>query len=151
MESEKSRARKSAEELSGFLVDLYAKREASRGFAFNLDDPMLVSMERDFEAHFPYQETADQLTVMEEIKADMQQIKPMDRLVCGDVGYGKTELAMRSAFRAVLCGKQCAVLCPTTILAEQHYENFLKRFEAFDFINIKLLSRAIDRKTQKDS
>ncbi|NIZ41222.1 transcription-repair coupling factor [Entomospira entomophila] len=145
----KSRARKSAEELSGFLVDLYAKREASRGFAFTLEDPMLMSMERDFEAHFPYQETEDQLTVMEEIKADMQQIKPMDRLVCGDVGYGKTELAMRSAFRAVLCGKQCAVLCPTTILAEQHYENFLKRFAAFDFINIKLLSRTVDRKTQK--
>ncbi|WDI36657.1 transcription-repair coupling factor [Entomospira culicis] len=145
----KSRAQKSAEELSGFLVDLYAKREASRGFSFAINDPMLTQMEREFEAHFPYQETVDQLTVMEEIHHDMELQKPMDRLVCGDVGFGKTELAMRSAMRSVLCGKQCAVLCPTTILAEQHYENFCKRFEQFDFITIKLLSRTVDRKEQR--
>lgn len=145
----KQKAQKSAQELSEFLVKLYSRREALQGFSFSLKDPMLVNMEQEFESHFPYQETADQLTVMEEIKTDMEKQKPMDRLICGDVGYGKTELAMRSAFRSVLCGKQCAVLCPTTILAEQHYANFKKRFEKFSFIKIALLSRTVDRKTQK--
>ena len=142
--AKKSQARKSAEELADYLLDLYAKREASQGFAYPADDQFQL----EFEADFPYQETADQLVAIAEIKKDMESPKPMDRLVCGDVGYGKTELAMRAAFKAVMSGKQVVILCPTTILAEQHYKNFLQRFHRFSFIRIALLSRMVDRKKQ---
>ena len=142
--AKKSQARKSAEELADYLLDLYAKREASQGFAYPPDDQFQL----EFEADFPYQETADQLVAISEIKKDMESQKPMDRLVCGDVGYGKTELAMRAAFKAVMAGKQVVILCPTTILAEQHYKNFLQRFHRFSFIRIALLSRMVDRKKQ---
>ncbi len=142
--AKKAQARKSAQELADYLLDLYAKREASQGFAYPPDDQFQL----EFEADFPYQETPDQLVTIQEIKQDMQSPKPMDRLVCGDVGYGKTELAMRAAFKAVMAGKQVVILCPTTILAEQHYKNFLQRFQRFSFIRIALLSRMVDRKKQ---
>jgi transcription-repair coupling factor (superfamily II helicase) len=144
--SKKTVARKSAEELADYLLKLYAEREMAQGFAFPPDD----TFQLEFEADFPYQETQDQLHAIEEIKADMEKPKPMDRLLCGDVGYGKTELAMRATFKAVMAGKQAAVLCPTTILAEQHYENFIKRFERFSFIRIALISRFVDTKTQNE-
>ncbi|MGL4524459.1 MAG: transcription-repair coupling factor [Spirochaetia bacterium] len=141
----KAYAQKSAEELADYLIDLYAKREASEGFVYPPDDEFQL----EFEADFPHQETPDQLTTIVEIKNDMQMARPMDRLVCGDVGYGKTELAMRAAFKAAMAGKQIIMLCPTTILAEQHYKNFLTRFARFSFIKIELLSRFVERKKQK--
>jgi transcription-repair coupling factor (superfamily II helicase) len=101
-----------------------------------------------FEASFPYQETEDQLTSIDEVKKDMEAPRPMDRLICGDVGYGKTEVAMRAAFKAVMGGKQVALLCPTTILAEQHYENFCDRFKRFP-IEVGHLSRFVTKKDQK--
>ncbi|MCL2520541.1 MAG: transcription-repair coupling factor [Spirochaetaceae bacterium] len=140
-QNRKSKASKAAEELANYLIDIYAKRESSLGFAFPPDDEFQL----EFEADFPYTETPDQLESMREIKADMELIRPMDRLVIGDVGYGKTELAMRSAFKAAMAGKQTAILCPTTILAEQHFNNFLERFKRFDFVRIALLSRFVDR------
>lgn len=143
--AKKAQAQKNAEKLADYLLDLYAQREASQGFAFPPDDQFQL----EFEANFPYQETPDQLVSMQEIKKDMESPRPMDRLVCGDVGYGKTELAMRAAFKAVMAGKQVIMLCPTTILAEQHYKNFVQRFEHFSFISIALLSRMIDKKKQK--
>ncbi len=146
--AKKARARKSAEELSGYLIDIYAKRQNAQGFAFTHDDPYIKELEMEFDAHFSFQETEDQLTVMADIKRDMESTRPMDRLVCGDVGYGKTELAMRAAFKAAISGKQCAVLCPTTILAEQHYENFKRRFAPFDFVRITMLSRLVPKKEQ---
>src|SRR5699024_11188862 len=102
------------------LIKLYAEREARKGFAFSPD----TDMQREFEARFPYQETEDQLRCIEEIKRDMEKERPMDRLLCGDVGYGKTEVAIRAAFKAVADGKQVAILVPTTILAQQHYQTF---------------------------
>jgi transcription-repair coupling factor (superfamily II helicase) len=140
----KNKAAKSAEELAGYLLDVYARREETKGFAYPPDDDFQL----EFEADFPYQETPDQLETMREIKADMEKERPMDRLVCGDVGYGKTELAMRAAFKAVMAGKQAAILCPTTILAEQHYKNFIERFKRFGFVRFALLSRFVDKKRQ---
>lgn len=140
----KNKVRKSVEDLADMLIQLYAKREKAVGFAFPTDDDFQVA----FEASFPYQETADQLNAISEIKADMERPKPMDRLLCGDVGFGKTEVAMRAAFKAVMGGKQVAFLCPTTILAEQHYENFLERFKQFP-VSIAMLSRFVSRKDQK--
>lgn len=144
--AKKTQAKKNAEDLAEFLLALYAKREASQGFAYPPDDQFQL----EFEANFPYQETPDQLLAMEEIKKDMESIRPMDRLVCGDVGYGKTELAMRAAFKSVMAGKQVVMLCPTTILAEQHYKSFLQRFERFSFIRIALLSRMVEKKAQRE-
>jgi len=105
------------------LVGLYAERKARPGFKFSEDGPM----HRELEAAFPFQETPDQLRTMAEVKSDMEAPNPMDRLVCGDVGYGKTEVAVRAAFKAVCDHKQAAVLVPTTILAEQHYQTFSER------------------------
>ncbi len=119
----KEKARKNAEELAGELVHLYALREHSPGYAFAPDTDWQVT----FEASFPFTETPDQLKCIDEIKADMEAPRCMDRLVCGDVGYGKTEIAFRAAFKAVMSGKQVAFLAPTVILAQQHYENFLRR------------------------
>ncbi|MBL8965437.1 MAG: DEAD/DEAH box helicase, partial [Spirochaetaceae bacterium] len=119
-ENRKNKVRKSVEELAERLIRIYARRKAARGYAFPPDSDWQLA----FEASFPYEETVDQLRCIEEVKADMESVKPMDRLVCGDVGYGKTEIAMRACFKAATAGKQVAFLAPTTILAEQHFENF---------------------------
>ena len=140
----KAKARQSAEDLAGKLIALYAKRKNSVGFAFQKDNDMQLQ----FEASFPYDETPDQLTCIEDIKADMESPHVMDRLICGDVGYGKTEIAFRAAFKAVLSGKQVAFLAPTTILAEQHYRNFQKRIGDFP-VTCAQLSRIVPPKEQK--
>jgi transcription-repair coupling factor (superfamily II helicase) len=143
-EGRKSRVKKSVEDIAEHLVALYSKRKAAPGFAFP-DDTEWQTM---FEAAFPYEETQDQLRCVDEIKADMEAPFPMDRLVCGDVGYGKTEVAVRACFKAVMGGKQIAFLAPTTILAEQHYENFVQRFERFP-VKVAMLSRLVDGKTAR--
>jgi transcription-repair coupling factor (superfamily II helicase) len=143
-DTKKNKVRKSVEDLADMLVKLYARRLNAKGFAFAEDNDFQIA----FEASFPYQETEDQLTSIEEVKKDMEAPRPMDRLICGDVGYGKTEVAMRAAFKAVMGGKQVALLCPTTILAEQHYENFCDRFKRFP-IEIGHLSRFVTKKDQK--
>lgn len=137
-QNKKERARKSVEDLADMLLEIYSEREQSRGFRFSPD----TEWQLDFEARFPYEETEDQLRSIAEIKADMESDKPMDRLLCGDTGYGKTEVAMRAAFKAVVDGKQAVLIAPTTILAGQHYENFLKRFEGFP-VRIELVSRFV--------
>jgi transcription-repair coupling factor (superfamily II helicase) len=118
------------------LLSIYAEREVVTGFSFSSD----TVWQGEMEASFPYEETPDQLKAVQAIKQDMEQIKPMDRLVCGDVGYGKTEVALRAAFKAVMDGRQAAVLVPTTVLAQQHYETFSERLRAFP-INVAVLSR----------
>ncbi|HUV07977.1 MAG TPA: transcription-repair coupling factor [Spirochaetia bacterium] len=143
-ENRKIRVRKSVEELAGRLVRLYAKRRETVGIAVPPD----TDWQGEFEAGFPYQETEDQLRCIEEVKRDMEQPHPMDRLVCGDVGYGKTEIALRASFKAVMGGRQVALLAPTTILVEQHFETFLERFEHFP-VRIGMLSRFRSRKEQK--
>lgn len=140
----KQRVKQSTAELARKLVALYAEREKIKGFAYSSDTPW----QRDFEDTFEYQETEDQLRSIEEVKADMESMKPMDRLLCGDVGFGKTEVALRSAFKAVGDSKQVAYLCPTTILAMQHYETFLKRMESFP-IKVEMLSRFRTASEQK--
>ncbi|WP_079477403.1 transcription-repair coupling factor [Halobacillus salinus] len=142
----KSRVQSSVEDIADDLIQLYAEREASKGHAFSKDDEMM----RDFEAAFPYEETEDQIRCIEEIKEDMERIRPMDRLLCGDVGYGKTEVAIRAAFKAILDGKQVAILVPTTILAQQHYETLQERFQGFG-INIGLMSRFRSKKQQTET
>lgn len=132
----KQRVKQSTAELAKKLVALYAQREKAKGFAYSDDTPW----QRDFEDTFQYQETDDQLRSIEEVKSDMESVKPMDRLLCGDVGFGKTEVALRASFKAVGDSKQVAYLCPTTILAMQHYETFLKRMESFP-IKVEMLSR----------
>lgn len=143
-ENRKNRVKQAVEELAQKLIDLYSRRKASRGFAFPKDNEWQAA----FEAAFPYEDTADQITVTQEIKEDMERDVPMDRLICGDVGYGKTEIAMRAAFKAVLGGKQVAFMAPTTILAEQHYETCLERFKNFP-VTIKVLSRFVSASEQK--
>ncbi|MFP4113705.1 MAG: transcription-repair coupling factor [Spirochaetales bacterium] len=143
-ESRKSRVRKNVEDLAERLVKLYSRRRRARGFAFPEDTEWQVQ----FEATFPYEETEDQLRAIDEVKADMERPQPMDRLVCGDVGYGKTEVAMRAAFKAVTAGKQVAILAPTTILAEQHYESFTERMSDFP-VKIGMLSRFVAPTDQK--
>ncbi|MFQ5401400.1 MAG: transcription-repair coupling factor [Anaerolineae bacterium] len=132
----KARAQKAADELAADLLALYAARETVSGHAFAPGGEWLTELE----ASFPHRETEDQLRVIDEVKADMQRPRPMDRLVCGDVGYGKTEVALRSAFIAVLDGKQVAVLVPTTILAQQHYHTFRRRLAPFP-VKVEMLSR----------
>jgi len=127
------------------LIALYAKREQSKGFAFYPDD----EIQHDFEERFPYVETDDQLQSIAEIKADMERPRPMERLLCGDVGFGKTEVALRASMKCVLAGKQCAILVPTTVLAWQHYQTALRRFEGFP-VNIELLSRYRTPKQQTE-
>ncbi|MGP4073775.1 transcription-repair coupling factor [Piscibacillus sp. B03] len=142
----KSRVQSSVEDIADDLIQLYAEREASKGHAFSPD----TEMQRDFEAAFPYEETEDQVRCIEEIKRDMERERPMDRLLCGDVGYGKTEVAVRAAFKAVMDNKQVAVLVPTTILAQQHFETFQERFQEFG-VNVGLLSRFKTAKQQKET
>lgn len=132
----KARARKAVKEIAAQLIRLYAARRASKGYAYSPDTPW----QRELEDAFPYTETPDQLAAIDEVKHDMEQPVPMDRLICGDVGYGKTEIAVRAAFKAVQDGKQVAVLVPTTLLAQQHYITFSDRMAQFP-VDIRQLSR----------
>ncbi len=132
----KAKARKAAKDMAGELIQLYAARKRQEGFAFAADSPW----QREFEDNFPYPETDDQLRCISEIKSDMESPIPMDRLLCGDVGYGKTEVALRAVMKAVMDGKQVAILVPTTVLAQQHYQTILARFRGFP-VNVDVLSR----------
>ncbi len=143
-ENKKAKARKSAEALAQNLVQLYARRQSSHGYPFAKDNDWQLK----FEAEFEFDETEDQLTCIQDIKDDMESTKVMDRLVCGDVGYGKTEVAFRAAFKAVMSGKQVAFLAPTTILAEQHFRTFNDRLHEFP-LKTALLSRMVSAKEQK--
>ena len=145
-EKTKARARKRAEDMAEDLLKLYALRESKKGFAFNEDDKDQI----EFEKEFPYEETKDQLKVTEEIKKDMESSKPMDRLLCGDVGYGKTEVAFRAIFKCILSGKQAAILCPTTILSSQHFQNALDRFKSFP-VDIAVLNRFVTQSKLKET
>ncbi|MBO5316961.1 MAG: transcription-repair coupling factor [Oscillospiraceae bacterium] len=140
----KAKARKAAKDMAGELIQLYAARKRQEGFAFAADSPW----QREFEDNFPYPETDDQLRCIAEIKGDMETPTPMDRLLCGDVGFGKTEVALRAVMKAVMDGKQVAILVPTTVLAQQHYQTILSRFRGFP-VNIDVLSRFRTPKQQK--
>ena len=143
-ENRKTKVKKSVEELAERLLALYSKRRKIQGFRFPPD----ANWQAEFEAAFPYQETPDQLQCIEEVKADMEEAFPMDRLICGDVGFGKTEIALRAAFKAVTAGKQVAFLAPTTILVEQHYENLESRLARFP-VRVGMLSRFVSAVEQK--
>ncbi|MFH5811871.1 transcription-repair coupling factor [Companilactobacillus sp. FL22-1] len=142
----KRKVQSNIEDIADDLIDLYAKREAEKGFAFPKDD----QMQHDFDNAFPYPETPDQLRSTDEIKRDMEKAHPMDRLLVGDVGFGKTEVALRAAFKAVEAGKQVIFLAPTTLLVQQHYETMKDRFEGFP-VNIGILSRFQTRKQSKET
>ena len=142
----KAKAKKAVEDMAYDLLELYAKREKLKGFAFSPDTPW----QSQFEDFFPYEETEGQLNSVIEIKKDMEKPKPMDRLLCGDVGYGKTEVALRAAFKAIMEGKQVAILVPTTILAQQHYNTIMDRFGNFP-IKVAMLSRFRTANVQKVS
>jgi transcription-repair coupling factor (superfamily II helicase) len=135
-EQVKARARRAVAEIADELLELYASREVVQGHAFSPD----AQWQAEMEASFPYAETEDQLVAIEAVKYDMEQRRPMDRLICGDVGYGKTEVALRAAFKAIMDGKQVAILVPTTVLAQQHYTNFSRRLAAFP-VGVAMLSR----------
>ncbi len=141
----KQRVKNSCQDMAKELVELYAQRESIKGIGFSAD----TEWQRDFEAAFPYEETDDQLRCIEEVKRDMEKSRPMERLLCGDVGYGKTEVAMRAAFKAVMSGYQVAYLVPTTILANQHYNNFRQRMKDYP-VNIACLSRFCTPMQQKN-
>ena len=132
----KAKARKAAKDMAGELIKLYAARKRQEGFAFGADTPW----QQEFEDNFPYPETDDQLRCISEIKSDMEAPVPMDRLLCGDVGFGKTEVALRAVMKAIMDGKQVAILVPTTVLAQQHYQTAVSRFRGFP-VNIDVLSR----------
>jgi transcription-repair coupling factor (superfamily II helicase) len=140
----KARVKKAMADMTGELLKLYAQRKAAQGTPFSPD----TNMQHEFEDAFDFNETDDQLTAIADIKRDMESTQPMDRLLCGDVGYGKTEVAMRAAFKAVQDGKQVAVLTPTTVLSFQHYESFKKRFANFP-VNVEMISRFRTPKEQK--
>ncbi|WP_443872888.1 transcription-repair coupling factor, partial [Mitsuokella multacida] len=142
----KARAKKSVEDIAQKLIEIYAKRKDAKGHAFPPDD----ASQREFEDAFPYEETEDQLRAIAEIKADMEKEKPMDRLLCGDVGFGKTEVAIRAAYKAAMDGKQVAVLVPTTVLAQQHYQTFTTRFNGFAPV-IDVICRFRTPKQQKET
>jgi len=135
-EQVKARARRAVAEIADDLLELYAAREVVQGHAFSPD----ATWQHELESSFPYVETEDQLVAVEAVKHDMEQPRPMDRLICGDVGYGKTEVALRAAFKAVMDGKQVAILVPTTVLAQQHFTNFSRRLAAFP-VTVAMLSR----------
>ena len=141
----KEKVKRNLREVAKDLIELYAKRQKIKGFAFSKD----TTWQKQFEDNFPYQETDDQLRCIEEVKKDMEKPKPMDRLLCGDVGYGKTEVAIRAAFKAVMDQKQVAYLVPTTVLANQQYEEFKKRMSNFA-INVELLNRFRTKKEQDE-
>ena len=132
----KHKVREAVQEIAGELLELYARRQVAEGYAFSPDTPW----QRELEASFPYIETEDQLQALIEIKQDMEALQPMDRLLCGDVGYGKTEVTLRAAFKSVMDGKQVAVLVPTTVLAQQHYDTFRSRLSTFP-VTVEMLSR----------
>ena len=140
----KQRVKKKIKDIADKLIKLYAAREEAKGFAFSED----TDLQTDFEAGFKYQETEDQLKAIEDVKRDMESSKPMDRLLCGDVGYGKTEVALRAAFKAVLDNKQVAYLAPTTMLSRQHYYTFKDRLDEHG-IRVELLNRFITKSKQK--
>ena len=139
----KSRVKRAVEAIAEDLLELYARRHMAEGHAYPPDS----AWQRELEASFPYVETEDQLRVLEEVKRDMESSRPMDRLVCGDAGYGKTEVALRAAFKAVMDGRQVALLVPTTVLAQQHYETFRQRLAAFP-VELEMLSRFRDSQEQ---
>ncbi len=142
----KEKVKRKIQEMAEKLIGLYAEREISKGFSFSPD----TELHREFDSFFPYEETPDQIKALEDIKGNMESEKPMDRLICGDVGYGKTEVAMRAAFKAVYDGMQVAVLVPTTILCEQHFRTFNMRFSAFP-VRIDYLSRFKSKQKQKET
>jgi transcription-repair coupling factor (superfamily II helicase) len=144
-ERAKTRAKKAAKDLAKGLIQLYAQRQRQPGFSFSPDSPW----QREFEEQFEYEETDDQLRCVEEIKRDMERSIPMDRLLCGDVGYGKTEVALRAIMKCVLDGKQAAILTPTTVLAQQHYLTALQRFRRFP-VQIEMISRFRTSAQSKD-
>ena len=144
-EKKKQKVYDNVEQLAGRLVELYSQRQEDIGFAFSPDN----DEQRAFEADFPYRPTVDQLQAIIEMKKDMESAKPMDRLLCGDVGFGKTEVAAVGAFKAVMDGKQVAYLCPTTILSFQHFKTFKKRFENFP-VNIEVINRFVSSAKQKE-
>lgn len=148
VEWKKTRTKVSAavQDIADDLIKLYAEREALEGFTFSEDQ----DMQRQFETEFPYEETPDQLRSIDEVKKDMERKRPMDRLICGDVGYGKTEVAIRAAFKAVLDGKQVAFLVPTTILAQQHFETMSERFKDYP-MEVGLMSRFRSKKQQTET
>lgn len=141
----KTKAKKAAYILAQDLVDLYAQRQAAKGFVYSKDNVW----QKEFEDSFPYEETDDQLNAIEDVKSDMEKGRVMDRLICGDVGFGKTEIALRAAFKAVQDSKQVAYLVPTTILAQQHYNTFLSRMQNFP-IKVEMMSRFRTPKQQKE-
>lgn len=145
-EKTKRRIKERVNDMAERLLDLYAKRSAAQGYAFKEDDEFQII----FESQFPFALTKDQETSLAEIKKDMEKAVPMDRLLCGDVGFGKTEIAFRAAFKAIANGKQVGLLCPTTLLARQHYERALERFSSFG-VKIALLSRLVPEAQQKQS
>ena len=145
-ENKKKRMKQKVVQIARELVDLYARRELVEGFGFPPDG----KFQKEFEDAFEYEPTPDQVKATADIKRDMEARKPMDRLICGDVGFGKTEVAMRAAFKCILAKKQVAVLVPTTILAAQHYENFCDRFAAFPAVNIALVNRYKSPKEKKE-
>ncbi|MFZ5912316.1 MAG: transcription-repair coupling factor, partial [Chloroflexota bacterium] len=132
----KERVKQAVQKVAAELLDLYARRQVVQGYAFAADS----AWQKELEDSFPYVETEDQSRALQEIKRDMERLRPMDRLLCGDVGYGKTEVALRAAFKAVMDGRQAAVLVPTTVLAQQHYETFCQRLAAFP-VKVEMLSR----------
>lgn len=141
----KQNTKASIKDMADELIKIYAQRRHIKGYAFSKDNQWI----KEFEDKFPYEETGDQVRSISEVKNDMEQTTPMDRLLCGDVGYGKTEVAIRAAFKAVMDNKQVAILVPTTILAQQHYNNFLQRFEEYP-IQISMLSRFRTKKQQDE-
>ncbi len=141
----KAKVRSSVKDMAKELIALYAKRISTKGFAFSQD----TDLQRDFELRFEYEETEDQLRCADEIKGDMEKSAPMDRLLCGDVGFGKTEVAMRAVFKCISDNKQCAILVPTTVLAMQHYQTALKRMEAYP-VNVEMISRFVTPAKQRD-
>ncbi len=145
-EKQKAKVAEALMDMAAELLEIQAAREAELGMAYPPD----TEWQKEFEAEFPYQPTVDQTTAAEDIKQDMQKKRPMDRLLCGDVGYGKTEMAMRAAFKAMEYGKQVAVLVPTTVLAEQHYRSFTERMAAYPFV-VESISRYKSHKEQKDT
>ena len=140
----KAKARKAVQIMAEDLVALYAKRAAAQGFVYGAD----TVWQQEFEESFPYEETDDQLNAIEDVKKDMESSKVMDRLICGDVGYGKTEVAFVSAFKAAQEGKQVAFLVPTTILAQQHYNTFTQRMAGYP-VHIELLSVSVRRSSRR--
>ena len=141
----KARVKSSVKDMAKELIALYSQRMQAKGYAFTEDN----EWQHDFESRFEFEETQDQLRCCSEIKSDMERVAPMDRLLCGDVGFGKTEVALRAAFKCVSDSKQCALLCPTTILAWQHYQTITRRFEDYP-VRIELLSRFRTPKQQKE-